>query len=57
MDALEQTWHNLRRIIQERDAELVNENRRQEDNDKLRQEFARYALFFSLPKILLFASH
>ncbi|KAI6173416.1 Spectrin protein 1 [Aphelenchoides besseyi] len=43
MEALEVTWHNLRRIIKERDAELVKENARQEDNDKLRQEFARQA--------------
>ncbi|KAI6244011.1 Spectrin protein 1 [Aphelenchoides fujianensis] len=43
MEALEVTWHNLRRIIKERDTELVKENKRQEDNDKLRQEFARQA--------------
>lgn len=43
IEALEDTWRNLQKIIKERDAELIKEYRRQEDNDKLRQEFARQA--------------
>ncbi|CAD5229447.1 unnamed protein product [Bursaphelenchus okinawaensis] len=43
MEALEDTWRNLQKIIQERDAELVKEHARQEQNDKLRQEFAQVA--------------
>jgi len=41
IEALEDTWRNLQKIIKERDGELLKEHRRQEDNDKLRQEFAR----------------
>lgn len=41
MDALEDTWRNLQKIIKEREVELQKEHRRQEDNDKLRREFAR----------------
>jgi spectrin alpha len=43
IENLEETWRNLQRIIKERDIELQKEYRRQEDNDKLRQEFARQA--------------
>lgn len=46
MDALEETWHNLQKIIRERDIELQKEHRRQEDNDKLRRDFARQANAF-----------
>ncbi|TKR73840.1 hypothetical protein L596_021099 [Steinernema carpocapsae] len=46
MDALHETWHNLQKIIKEREAELQKENRRQEDNDKLRREFAKEANAF-----------
>ena len=46
MDALEETWRNLQKIIKEREAELQKEHRRQEDNDKLRREFARQANAF-----------
>merc|ERR1712241_1008650 len=43
MEALEETWRNLQKIIRERDAELAKEALRQEDNDKLRIEFAKHA--------------
>jgi spectrin alpha len=43
MPALEETWHNLQKIIKEREQELAKEHRRQEENDKLRREFARLA--------------
>lgn len=44
MDALEDTWRNLQKIIKEREVELQKEHRRQEDNDKLRREFARQVI-------------
>ena len=37
------TWRNLQSIIKQRDAELAQEELRQEDNDKLRREFATHA--------------
>ncbi|CDW52174.1 Spectrin alpha chain [Trichuris trichiura] len=43
MDALEETWRNLQKIIKERETELVKEHHRQHDNDKLRREFAKQA--------------
>ncbi|KAI2810973.1 Spectrin alpha chain, non-erythrocytic 1 [Blomia tropicalis] len=43
MDALRDTWHNLQKIIAERDAELAKEYQRQEENDKLRRQFAALA--------------
>merc|ERR1712113_236437 len=43
MEALEETWRNLQKIIRERDTELAKEALRQEDNDKLRIEFAKHA--------------
>ncbi|VDO07630.1 unnamed protein product [Brugia timori] len=46
MDALEETWRNLQKIIKEREMELQKEHRRQEDNDKLRRDFARQANAF-----------
>ncbi|VDM96402.1 unnamed protein product [Thelazia callipaeda] len=46
MDALEETWRNLQKIIKEREIELQKEHRRQEDNDKLRRDFARQANAF-----------
>jgi spectrin alpha len=46
MDALVETWSNLQKIIKEREGELIKEHRRQEDNDKLRREFARQANAF-----------
>lgn len=42
MEALDDTWQNLQRIIGERDRELEKEARRQDHNDRLRQEFARH---------------
>uniref|UniRef100_A0A4W3J580 Spectrin alpha, non-erythrocytic 1 n=1 Tax=Callorhinchus milii TaxID=7868 RepID=A0A4W3J580_CALMI len=36
MEALEETWRNLQKIIKERELELQKEQRRQEENDKLR---------------------
>jgi len=41
MEALEDTWRNLQKIIQERDFELAKETHRQEENDRLRREFAK----------------
>lgn len=46
MEALEDTWRNLQKIIAERDSELLKEAQRQEDNDRLRKEFARHANAF-----------
>ncbi|XP_045510647.1 spectrin alpha chain [Colias croceus] len=46
MEALEETWRNLRKIIAERDVELTKEAQRQEENDKLRKEFAKHANAF-----------
>lgn len=46
MEALEDTWRNLQKIIQERDVELAKEFQRQEENDRLRREFAKYANAF-----------
>ncbi|VVD02588.1 unnamed protein product [Leptidea sinapis] len=46
MEALEETWRNLRKIIAERDVELTKEAQRQEENDKLRKEFAKHANTF-----------
>jgi len=43
MEALSDTWRNLQSIIKQRDAELAQEELRQEDNDKLRREFATHA--------------
>lgn len=43
MEALEDTWRNLQKIILERDRELAKEAIRQEENDKLRKEFAKHA--------------
>ncbi|KAG0426467.1 hypothetical protein HPB47_026442, partial [Ixodes persulcatus] len=43
MEALEDTWRNLQKIIKERDAELAKEAQRQEENDRLRREFAKHA--------------
>ncbi|XP_037079829.1 spectrin alpha chain-like [Pollicipes pollicipes] len=46
MEALEDTWKNLQKIIQERDMELTKEAQRQDENDKLRKEFAKHANAF-----------
>ncbi|XP_026324055.1 spectrin alpha chain isoform X1 [Hyposmocoma kahamanoa] len=46
MEALEETWRNLRKIIAERDVELTKEAARQDENDKLRKEFAKHANAF-----------
>lgn len=46
MEALEETWRNLQKIIKERDQELSKEAQRQEENDKLRKEFAKYSNAF-----------
>ncbi|XP_035219282.1 spectrin alpha chain-like [Stegodyphus dumicola] len=46
MEALEDTWRNLQKIIQERDVELAKEAHRQEENDRLRVEFAKHANAF-----------
>ncbi|XP_022242846.1 spectrin alpha chain-like isoform X2 [Limulus polyphemus] len=46
METLEDTWNSLQNIIKERDTELSKEMLRQEENDQLRKEFARYANAF-----------
>lgn len=46
MEALEETWRNLQKIIKERDVDLAKELQRQEENDKLRKEFAKIANAF-----------
>merc|ERR1719220_2467723 len=46
MGALEDTWRNLQKIIKERDSDLDKEALRQEQNDKLRKEFAQHANSF-----------
>merc|ERR1712020_45934 len=46
MEALSDTWKNLQSIIKQRDAELAQEEVRQQENDKLRKEFARHANAF-----------
>lgn len=46
MDALEDTWRNLQKIIKEREIELQREHARQEENDKLRRDFAKLANHF-----------
>ena len=46
MEALTDTWKNLQSIIAQRDTELAQEALRQEENDKLRKEFARLANSF-----------
>merc|ERR1712001_505688 len=43
MEALSDTWKNLQLIIKQRDMELAQEEVRQEENDKLRTEFAKLA--------------
>ncbi|XP_048586984.1 spectrin alpha chain, non-erythrocytic 1 isoform X2 [Nematostella vectensis] len=46
MEALEDTWENLQKIIEEREEDLAKEAQRQEYNDRLRQEFAQHANAF-----------
>jgi len=46
MAALEETWRNLQKIIKDRETELDKEAIRQEENDKLRKDFAKYANAF-----------
>jgi spectrin alpha len=46
MDALQDTWRNLHKIIRERDEELAREQSRQEENDVMRKEFAKAANAF-----------
>merc|ERR1712183_152137 len=46
MEALADTWKNLQSIIKQRDSELAQEEVRQEENDKLRKEFAKHANAF-----------
>jgi spectrin alpha len=46
MEALEDTWRNLTKIIRERDEELAREQQRQEENDLLRKQFAQAANAF-----------
>ncbi|XP_003743041.1 spectrin alpha chain [Galendromus occidentalis] len=46
MEALEDTWKNLQKIIHERDSELGKEAKRQQENDKHRREFAVHANAF-----------
>lgn len=46
MDALEETWRNLQKIIKERDVDLEEEQKRQLENDQLRKQFAQAANAF-----------
>ncbi|XP_033642963.1 spectrin alpha chain, non-erythrocytic 1-like isoform X1 [Asterias rubens] len=46
MEALEETWRNLQRIIREREVELNKEMERQEENDRFRKQFAQLANTF-----------
>jgi len=46
MEALEETWRNLQKIIKERETELGKEAVRQQENDNLRKEYARHANAF-----------
>jgi spectrin alpha len=46
MEALEETWRSLQRIIADRDKDLIRETQRQEQNDALRQQFAQAANTF-----------
>jgi spectrin alpha len=46
MEALDDTWRNLQKIIKERDDELAREQQRQEENDLLRKQFAQTANAF-----------
>ncbi|RUS85999.1 hypothetical protein EGW08_006269 [Elysia chlorotica] len=46
MEALEETWNNLQKIIRERDSDLDKEEHRQEENDMLRKQFAQAANAF-----------
>ncbi|XP_014681189.1 PREDICTED: spectrin alpha chain, non-erythrocytic 1-like [Priapulus caudatus] len=46
MEALDDTWRNLQKIIKERETELEKEYQRQEENDKLRRQFAHHANAF-----------
>ncbi|KAL5013103.1 hypothetical protein ScPMuIL_011654 [Solemya velum] len=46
MDALEETWKNLQKIIKDRDNDLAREQQRQEENDQLRKQFAQAANAF-----------
>lgn len=43
MNALEYTWSKLKTIVKNRDAELLMEAKRQEDNDWLRKQYAKKA--------------
>lgn len=46
MDSLEETWRNLQKIIKEREQELDKEAERQDENDRLRKQFAQMANSF-----------
>lgn len=46
-ETLEDSWQNLMDVIQDRDEDLEQELRRQEDNEALRKLFAKHAIEFS----------
>ena len=46
MEALVDTWRNLHKILSEREYELNKEAQRQEENDRLRRQFAQYCNVF-----------
>ena len=46
MEAIDDTWENLQKIIKEREAELSKETKRQEGNDEMRKTFAQHANAF-----------
>eukprot|EP00117_Sycon_ciliatum_P010415 scpid4432/ scgid12327/ Spectrin alpha chain, brain; Alpha-II spectrin; Fodrin alpha chain; Spectrin, non-erythroid alpha chain len=46
MDALEEMWQNIQRILKDREVDLQKEQKRQEKNDELRKAFAQLANSF-----------
>lgn len=46
LEAMEDSWRNLQKLIKEREAELLREAKRQEKNEDLRKTFAQHANTF-----------
>eukprot|EP00118_Oscarella_pearsei_P025242 m.307813 g.307813 ORF g.307813 m.307813 type:complete len:2422 (+) comp42859_c0_seq1:216-7481(+) len=46
MEAIDDTWENLQKIIKEREADFNKETKRQERNDEMRKTFAQHANAF-----------
>ena len=47
IETLQETWKNLENVIKDRNIDLLAEAKRQEDNETLRKQFAKYANEFS----------